>query len=446
MRTEKLFTVIGMLFVGCITESFAAPSIRSVETSGNNVATTSRAGSLRSGSLKTSTGSVSSNVSVSSSDVAGETRMATLPGGMPKVSKPKLPSSGYASVDLSDIEARLDDLQTNKANVDDLDNFATRTELSGKADLSDLEDYATKDELEDKADSSALTDLATKAELNAKADISRVYDKETVDAKLDGLGAVDADTVSSIVDGKLSPYSTTTQMNTAITSATSGLATTSALNTGLAGKADASALSSYLTSANAANTYATKSQLDNKITRPTSTGTAGQILKLASDGSTTWGDNVNVQLTTFSGDNKLYYCAKSNGICDTANAGDNWTGVDIGPLKGEAGKTAWLRKYNGNVQVCYKDTECDTTDNWTNIVALSDIKGESGNDGKAVEIQKVDDAIKWRYSGDSTWQSIVALSELKGQDGKDACQNFSVERDTSYAGTDGTRYNLFCND
>jgi hypothetical protein len=50
-------------------------------------------------------------VSVSSSDtIAGETRMASLPGGMPKVSKPKLPSSGYASVDLSDIEARLDDL------------------------------------------------------------------------------------------------------------------------------------------------------------------------------------------------------------------------------------------------------------------------------------------------------------------------------------------------
>ena len=342
MRTEKLFTIICVLLAFNVTESFGAASIRTTAVGASGSTTTaSRAGALRTESVR-NTNNLSSSVSVTPSTSAESGgRMASLPGGMPKVSKPNLPSAAYtANIDLSGIEARLDDLQTNKANVDDLDNFATRTELSGKADLSDLEDYATKDELEDKADASALTGLATKAELNAKADISRVYDKETVDAKLDGLGVVDADTVSSIVDGKLSPYSTTTQMNTAITSATSGLATTSALNTGLAGKANAGDVYTKTEVDTKLTTKADASALNAKLDSP-SGGSAGQVLKLTSNG-VAWGTvdapSPNVQLTTFNGDSKLYYCTKTSGTCDTNDSTDNWTGVELSAIQGQDGQ------------------------------------------------------------------------------------------------------------
>lgn len=149
--------------------------------------------------------------------------------------------------------------------------------------------------------------------------------------------------------------------------------------------------------------------LASKLTKPTGSGNVGQVLKLGTGGAVTWGDNVNVQLTTFAGDNKLYYCAKSSGSCDTTDSTDDWTGVDIGSLQGDTGKTSWIRNSGTAVEVCYKATPCTDNDTWLELVKLDDITGPAGADGKT-------------------------------------CQTFSFEQDNSYQGSDGTKYLIYCND
>lgn len=44
-------------------------------------------------------------------------------------------------------------------------------------------------------------------------------------------------------------------------------------------------------------------------------------------------------------------------------------------------------------------------------------KGDPGADGREVEIAKVDNAIKWRYVGETTWKEVVPLTEIKGDTG-----------------------------
>lgn len=42
---------------------------------------------------------------------------------------------------------------------------------------------------------------------------------------------------------------------------------------------------------------------------------------------------------------------------------------------------------------------------------------EGGQDGREIELQKSDTAIQWRYVGDQEWTDLVQLSEIKGDPG-----------------------------
>jgi hypothetical protein len=65
---------------------------------------------------------------------------------------------------------------------------------------------------------------------------------------------------------------------------------------------------------------------------------------------------------------------------------------------------------------------------WTNLIALSSLKGAdgadgvdgtNGADGKQVQLQKSATHIQWKYDTDVTWTDLVALADLKGADGAD---------------------------
>ena len=45
--------------------------------------------------------------------------------------------------------------------------------------------------------------------------------------------------------------------------------------------------------------------------------------------------------------------------------------------------------------------------------------GESGQDAREIELQKSDTAIQWRYVGEQEWTDLVQLSEIKGDPGDD---------------------------
>lgn len=76
---------------------------------------------------------------------------------------------------------------------------------------------------------------------------------------------------------------------------------------------------------------------------------------------------------------------------------------------------------------------------WIDLIPLADIKGDDGaagangtngtngtdgSDGREVELQKSATHIQWRYIGDVSWINLVALTDIKG--------------DTGAAGTNGT--------
>lgn len=353
MKAEKLFTIITVLFALGVTESFGAASIRSTSVGASAPATTaSRAGSLRSESAKAPTTKVST--SVSTAPVATDSgRMASLPGGMPKVSKPNLPSAAYtATIDLSDIEARLADLQTNKADLDALNGLATLDDLDTKANADEI---YTKDQVDELIPD--VSRFATKTELNTKANVSSVYTKDEVDEMIPEAGTSET-RVGEIIDNRLNSYSTTTQMNSAINSATSGLATTTQMN---------SAISSA--TSGLATTASVNSALGRYVQKPTS-GNAGQVLALTDSGDVEWIDAVsgaNIQIKTF--DDILYYCGKTGGeTCSESNVSDGWVATN---MSASDGKTAWLKIENDIVYVCYKENECGAGDTWTQLTSLA---------------------------------------------------------------------------
>lgn len=61
---------------------------------------------------------------------------------------------------------------------------------------------------------------------------------------------------------------------------------------------------------------------------------------------------------------------------------------------------------------------------WQNIVALSDITGPSGQNGKdgangkTPEFRVEGNQLQWRYTSDTVWLNLYDLSALKGADGK----------------------------
>ena len=66
---------------------------------------------------------------------------------------------------------------------------------------------------------------------------------------------------------------------------------------------------------------------------------------------------------------------------------------------------------------------------WTDLVALADLRGEDGTDGvngadgtdgedgREVQLQTTATHIQWRYAGDATWTDLIARSTLKGDKG-----------------------------
>lgn len=66
----------------------------------------------------------------------------------------------------------------------------------------------------------------------------------------------------------------------------------------------------------------------------------------------------------------------------------------------------------------YEILYTDNTESTINVYnGLNGKNGIDGTNGKEVELKVSDEAIQWKYSGDTTWVNLVLLSELKGADG-----------------------------
>lgn len=59
-----------------------------------------------------------------------------------------------------------------------------------------------------------------------------------------------------------------------------------------------------------------------------------------------------------------------------------------------------------------------------------------GTDAKEIELQKTDTYIQWRYVGDTDWTNLVALSDLRGADGDTGLSAYELaQQETGFAGT-----------
>ncbi len=122
---------------------------------------------------------------------------------------------------------------------------------------------------------------------------------------------------------------------------------------------------------------------------------------------------------------------------------EDWTNlVALSELKGDAGDpgTPGTPGEDGNDGADGREIELQKSathiqwryvgeGGWTNLVALSELKGDPGTpgtpgedgddgaDGREIELQKSATHIQWRYAGDVSWTNLVALSELKGDPG-----------------------------
>ena len=90
--------------------------------------------------------------------------------------------------------------------------------------------------------------------------------------------------------------------------------------------------------------------------------------------------------------------------------------IEVSKLKGDDGANGATPYVGANGNWFIGETDL-------NIPAT----GTAGEDGKAIEIQKTDTAIQWRYVGSDTWTDLVALSTLKGSDGDKGADGKSVE-------------------
>lgn len=58
--------------------------------------------------------------------------------------------------------------------------------------------------------------------------------------------------------------------------------------------------------------------------------------------------------------------------------------------------------------------------------------GQNGEDGRAIQLQKSETHVQWRYVGDTAWVNLIALSELKGDKG-DQGQSFVPNTTEAFA-------------
>src|SRR5690606_23422322 len=109
------------------------------------------------------------------------------------------------------------------------------------------------------------------------------------------------------------------------------------------------------------------------------------------------------------------------------NNGNWWigsidTGVKAQGPDGSPGREIELRVTDTHIQWRYVGAST-----WTNLIALSELKGadgkdgkdgEDGSDGREIELS-VNDYIRWRYVGETSWKNLIAVNDLKGEDGRD---------------------------
>lgn len=107
----------------------------------------------------------------------------------------------------------------------------------------------------------------------------------------------------------------------------------------------------------------------------------------------------------------------------TAYSGTSLT-ISVTSVSGSGSRADWTIRVAGGPGVAGKDVELQKTSthiqwrltggSWTNLVALSELKGDAGT---PIEIQVSATHIQWRYVGGGAWTNIVALADLEGDQG-----------------------------
>lgn len=134
--------------------------------------------------------------------------------------------------------------------------------------------------------------------------------------------------------------------------------------------------------------------------------------------------------------------------------GDETTWYDYGEftgLQGDPGTPVQLQNNGTYIQWKY------TTDaSWTNLVALSVLKGDKGDtgddgeDGATLELDGTDvNYIRWRVVGDEDWINLLNKSEIKGakgdkgEDGREIELRVNLNRFLEYKYVGGTTWTVF---
>lgn len=113
-----------------------------------------------------------------------------------------------------------------------------------------------------------------------------------------------------------------------------------------------------------------------------------------------------------------------------------WSAYEIAEQNGfEGTQTQWLatlqdrgRKVELGVSATHIQWRYEGDAVWQNLLALSEIKGEtgeqgpSGTDARDVEFNKSATHIQWRYVGDTVWIDLVPLADIKGDEGPEGPQ------------------------
>jgi hypothetical protein len=133
----------------------------------------------------------------------------------------------------------------------------------------------------------------------------------------------------------------------------------------------------------------------------------------------------------------------TDGETPTIGSNGNWyigeadTEIAATGEKGADGREIEIQKTETAIQWRYEGDE-----NWTDLVALSTLKGEKGDagtDGKTVEIALNEGNIQWRYTDQSNeWQTIISITALKGSDGKNGTTPHIGDNGNWYIGEEDT--------
>ena len=95
-----------------------------------------------------------------------------------------------------------------------------------------------------------------------------------------------------------------------------------------------------------------------------------------------------------------------------SNAG--YTGTYQEWLESIRGASIALQVSDGYIQMKYSDQT-----NWTNLISIDELKGETGINGKSTELKVNDGFIQWKYTDEDGWKNLISLSALTGEAGKE---------------------------